>query len=1601
MAETVECQACGNKYALPGQSSDYIQEGASSSCPSCGSAMYRRQPIPLESEMAMRNMPAPGEEDMGGNPLQEGILADGGWQNRKVRDESFASVRASYLNESLGQEIPVLVVRSNVDSATIEFSDGNRMTVLPTQIRLADDFGDFGDFDAFGDDSIVGTGEPTHKFIISRDGQVYASPEPTTHEEVAIDHGLEPESLMQQGTLGVLNNDNSTNFYQNYHEGPEAQSLLSNYFGQPVQVPADLKPTSFDERWNVDQPVGGPIRPKYPETDLSAQQRTDRAQAIKDRGGRPFGYYDDPWRNRGGSSMEPYPWIFEAEAEPQFETTDVIEPGPNSVDAIAAQGPGIHAGPTAVLDKLGVLVNGKPVREANREASDPARPFAGEQVVLSHDNPAVLNMAKETVESGNPFVLHAPQHHQAIFGQHEGVVNVPGPITPNLHQALGGLNAYAEHPATGELAPYGGRDTPGQLAQHEGIRGGFQGGPLRVATGYPQALPLLQSVADSDDITPLADAFKSGQLRLAKVALEAPGFVKDVGGGLGDAWNTVKDFGGTNLPGTPGGPGGTDSGVDYIKNHPIDSALIAGSIAAAPFTGGASLEAGAARLGLSTAGKEALEEGGPSLLRGATTTTGAASKYEGWAGGAGEAAAEGAAKQGFTNRLKGWAGNALAFQGAQSLLGGGGGGSQGAGMAPPGGMAGTPRGLGNLTRTAEQAYEHPSSTPSIPGVSENDPEAIDPHEFDAQNHDNLLTDPSVNGVGGTDDPHDLLAYHLPRVIYYNFAPESGENDPVIQDLIQRFNQHDPDYLKRDSDPENIYSMINNTWDEAHKLVGHPGYQHLSAGAAGLLERALPSLKNIFMLQGAQQALDPVNEGFITPAITAINPAAGTLFGMATGGSSGGVYPGIAPTTVPQQVMIPQPTVAKTAQNPNLLPQGVTPPIAMPTGQPQVQQPNPLGTNPGHVPAGQNLNPTNSQTCPNCGAAIPEGEATCPTCQARYSEPGLIQPIAALETDEEFGNYADALAQAHLRGMHRGGLNPDCPVCGEADAGQSPYVTQAEINRLPETEHPLGPHVGAPLFPPCPACGEVAGFKNYPFANGFLECENCGHLITAEDLAGIFNTQSLDLMAMPETQHPLGPQTGNRRQAIGVATCPHCGNPLDPQGGFVCPHCNQPVMNSGQPQGPQKPIPVVPVTSANHQGPHNAEQFAAVAELLEEEGRANEITAMLQEPWHYADEMARAQAKLSKPPVDQTQPDQPEPAQEEAPPGDTMPMPGMSAPDNQMVAAIQKHTTPDGYTPSCPKCGSGTTGVLSEDGDCYCHACGNIWKKPLTKDLVTAHAFHYISEHVEHHEDPDVIDAPAADQVRPRDVEQEQDTSLQWKDASGSPLEPGRVYEVHSPDYDIPDIVRIEETKPDGVVWTTLGMHGLSHKSEISKQEAEIEQLSFVPKDDATSEEPADEEAIHAEDNPRAGVGDQTDLSTPHELFVSSMQKGALTAKDFVLIAQAIASSNTEDKEGLARHFAGFLANTNPNFDVERFIAAASGNPQTGRDNYRGPEPQQIEDYGMGQRQVARTAGAKFTPSEQRKFIDEQGEARNRDKLNLAGTHYDEEPDDSILFMSLL
>jgi hypothetical protein len=94
-----------------------------------------------------------------------------------------------------------------------------------------------------------------------------------------------------------------------------------------------------------------------------------------------------------------------------------------------------------------------------------------------------------------------------------------------------------------------------------------------------------------------------------------------------------------------------------------------------------------------------------------------------------------------------------------------------------------------------------------------------------------------------------------------------------------------------------------------------------------------------------------------------------------------------------------------------------------------------------------------------------------------------------------------------------------------------------------------------------------------------------------------------------------------------------------------------------------------------------------------------------------------------------------------------------------------------------------------------------------------------------------------------------------------------------------------------------------------------------------------------------------DASEPEwrENIKDSAIKEAFTAKDFVLLADAISKAPGTSPQ-LAEHFADTLAQTNPRFDRERFIAAASGSPLSGRDAL--PQQQVAPPQGPGGAQAA-------------------------------------------------
>lgn len=466
------------------------------------------------------------------------------------------------------------------------------------------------------------------------------------------------------------------------------------------------------------------------------------------------------------------------------------------------------------------------------------------------------------------------------------------------------------------------------------------------------------------------------------------------------------------------------------------------------------------------------------------------------------------------------------------------------------------------------------------------------------------------------------------------------------------------------------------------------------------------------------------------------------------------------------------------------------------------------------------------------------------------------------------------------------------------------------------------------------------------------------------------------------QAPVAPQAAN--PVPNEQACPRCGSPISPEA-TTCPSCGQGTgIQQVMPESPQSNPQMAPLnpqarTAASHQGPHNNEQFAAVAELLHGQGREDEVPEMLAEPWNYAEELAEAQKKQIKPPIDDTLTEAPpEPPVEAAPPGATMPVPGMTAPEGgppgagPMMAAVEKYATPDSYAPRCPKCDSGTTGFVSTDGDCECHNCGNTWKvDDVVEDDTKTGRFLYVSDHSE--ENP--LGIPAAEQDKPRDIEQEQDPSMSWTDQAGDPLHVGEQYEMRIPGVSIPDIVRIKSVKPSGIEVEYEGEYGINHSSEIDRQEAEVERYEFSRLDaeaEAAEEAPGDPAEMDRRD---VGPGDQTDLSSPH-----------------VMMTHVKESEQKEHMPGVSdkrnrqyEHIKEDCVKRGKTEDECKELAARTVNKQRAENN---------------ETKNSRTAGANYSQMEQGDFIHEQGQARNRDKLNLAGTHYEEdvfELDENFLF----
>lgn len=400
-----------------------------------------------------------------------------------------------------------------------------------------------------------------------------------------------------------------------------------------------------------------------------------------------------------------------------------------------------------------------------------------------------------------------------------------------------------------------------------------------------------------------------------------------------------------------------------------------------------------------------------------------------------------------------------------------------------------------------------------------------------------------------------------------------------------------------------------------------------------------------------------------------------------------------------------------------------------------------------------------------------------------------------------------------------------------------------------------------------------------------DCPNCGAQQNGLDMSmpGSFDdhTGALIPESVPGAVHPEEEalQSANWPDG-GIQHCAHCGATTKMHLG-MCPMCGE---------------EATPFNQRSAAGPRTPEQFKAVADLLRSTGRDEEVATLIDMPEQFEAELAEVMQRQQVTPADgveQAPPPPPMPAQEETPPDAGMPMPAPPTGIQQMGAIVQP--------------GPGNWHVLSEakGGDHNDH------------DHTTAIGL-------------------GDDSAQPSDDV----SSLTWTDDGGQPLQVGQTYQMHSPNYEIPDTIEITDIKPDAISVKLTGEYGQAHGAEITKEDLSLYQYTFTP-------------------------------GGAHEPEINSV-----------------------DPEQSTDSYAG---DASPGQQTD--ISDSSGYRQTSVDDEDHGDPDLA--WLRNNDDSARTAGAQFTMNEQRQFIDERGVARNQDKLDLAHTHYDAgyraDDEDSFLF----
>lgn len=347
--------------------------------------------------------------------------------------------------------------------------------------------------------------------------------------------------------------------------------------------------------------------------------------------------------------------------------------------------------------------------------------------------------------------------------------------------------------------------------------------------------------------------------------------------------------------------------------------------------------------------------------------------------------------------------------------------------------------------------------------------------------------------------------------------------------------------------------------------------------------------------------------------------------------------------------------------------------------------------------------------------------------------------------------------------------------------------------------------------------------------------------------------------------------------------------------------------------------------------------------------------------------------------------------------------------------VSQKTAADNVATRCPVCNSGTTGMVGdEDHHARCHACGNIWKMQTMFDDSGAAGNTSIARTADDHvQDANPVNAPAAEQQQPLNQGGDEDSSLTWQDTEGNPIQANQEYTMKNPAYAVPDVVRVDRVKPDGLDVTMIGMYPNSLQSSvpISKQDMEMQELTFEPlaqdADGRNNEPPpgsqtpgdntvppsgqtTDERANSELPTPQSSVQDDACPHCGHNEHTSAMINPEATEHNCFRCGHDWV---TEDQDGRQVEAGIDLSWLKEDDGAEDFLAhrregmAAAQSRSIGsiHDSRREEIRERLAQN--KQERMQREGGKHFTPREQRELIDEDGMARNSDMLNLEGTHY--------------